>query len=1205
MDPKLNDAPTSGDPVDESQLEPAGCHVNAARLELPQFDAEDVDTWLLMCENLLLDAGISRQVTMFRKVLARLPPERFRMVKHLAVRHPLPDDCYDQLKNCLSGRLAIAPAERLRRLESLPPELGDWKPSQLYGQLEILYPDEDHSLAEVAFRADAHCPMRAEVVTSAVAIPPSDDRSLPSSTSDELVAAARRDRFDRPRKPMSNEHSRRPARSRGAVWPPGSQLLGQLHLYRGHDGKRTGPPVAAATTGRGSQCPLLFVRDTSGRRFLVDSGSEVSILPVGTPVSRAPLTNVPKLRAANGTLIDIFETDKFVELDLGLGRTYPFKFFVAAAVPEAILGADFLRAHGLVPDLRAARLYDRATFLSAACSTHPGTPADISSRTVHYVRHLPVFRSLLVTPGRFPAVAMPGVEHCICTRGAPVYARPRRLTPAKLAAARKELDELLKCGILVPSHSQWASPIHLVPKDKGARYRMVGCYERLNAVTIPDRYPVPDLQTFADRLHRATIFSKIDLARAYAQIRMSPMDQKKTAIVTPFGLYEYTRMPFGLRNAAQTFQRLMDMVFQGLPRVFVYIDDILMFSSTAQQHRADLAAVLERLRRYHLTIRPDKCIFGQTRIEFLGFELSGAGLRPLPDKVRDLLQLPPPTSVAECRRFIGMVNYYHRFIPRLASALLPLYQLANLSKRQQFYWRPEHDSSFREAKALLAEASTLAFPCSQAPTQVIADASENAVGAVIQQLQRNRWVPIAFHSKKLSDQQLKWSTGDKELFALVSAVRRFRHLLEGQQNLQFCTDHKPLIYAFSSKSERSARVQRQLAFLSEFSTDIRHIGGADNVVSDCLSRPPRAVSSTAYDVGLSDLRELAEEQQQSEDVTELSANRSLRVESRPVHGTSTPLLVDVSTGCPRPLVPRSLRRSLFDRLHNLHHPGTRATKRLICERFVWQGMSADIARWCKTCLRCQSSKIGRHQRTQLLRPPAPSSRFEALHVDIVGPLPPSRGFQFIFTIVDRYTRYPDAIPIKAATAAECARALLCWVSRFGMCCRVTSDRGRQFVSDLWCELCKLLGMQSFTTLASEPHQNGLVERIHRDIKASLIAVLQGDPTGSTPFRLSSWACGHRSNTTSDVRPPNWCSARPSGFQANFSMLIAASLARNSHGTYAASFPAFARQILHGTSQLPVGRSSFLPHCPQLPTFLCVWTLTDNRCSPRRRDLIES
>ncbi|KFD66247.1 hypothetical protein M514_12984 [Trichuris suis] len=160
-------------------------------------------------------------------------------------------------------------------------------------------------------------------------------------------------------------------------------------------------------------------------------------------------------------------------------------------------------------------------------------------------------------------------------------------------------------------------------------------------------------------------------------------------------------------------------------------------------------------------------------------------------------------------------------------------------------------------------------------------------------------------------------------------------------------------------------------------------------------------------------------------------------------------------------------------------------------------LARNVGRHCALVqdlpFRCQSSKIGRHQRTQLLHPPAPSSRFEALHVDIVGPLPPSRGFQFIFTIVDRYTRYPDAIPIKAATAAECARALLCWVSRFGMCRRVTSDRGRQFVNDLWCELCKLIGMQSFTTLAYEPHQNGLVERIHRDIKASLIAVLQGDP----------------------------------------------------------------------------------------------------------------
>uniref|UniRef100_A0A5S6Q0Y3 RNA-directed DNA polymerase n=1 Tax=Trichuris muris TaxID=70415 RepID=A0A5S6Q0Y3_TRIMR len=688
---------------------------------------------------------------------------------------------------------------------------------------------------------------------------------------------------------------------------------------------------------------------------------------------------------------------------------------------------------------------------------------------------------------------MPGIDHCIQTRGPPVYARPRRLMPAKLAAAKTELDELVRRGILTPSQSPWASPIHLVPKDNGSCYRMVGCYERLNSITLPDRNPIPDIQTFADHLQGAKIFSKIDLARAFAQIRMSPQDQQKTAITTPFGLYEYTRMPFGLRNAAQTFQRLMDSVFRGLPRVFVYIDDILVFSRSAQEHRADLEAVFNRLQKYRLTVRPDKCIFGQSQIQFLGFQLSDSGLTPLPGKVSDLLDLPPPRNVADCRRFLGMLNYYHRFIPELASTLLPLHQLANQPKRQPFQWLPAHDAAFQEAKQRLAQAATLAFPSSQAPTQVIADASDTAVGAVIQQRHANRWVPVAFHSKKLTTSQLKWSTGDKELFALFSTVKRFRHLLEGLRDLQFCTDHKPLIYAFTAKSERSARVQRQLAFLSEFSTNIRHVEGANNVVSDCLSRPPQSVNSTSYDVSCADFKQLAEEQQNCSDMAALAANRSLSVEHRTIEDSSVQLLVDVSTGTSRPLVPRSLRRAIFDRFHNFQHPGVRATKRLLSERFVWQGMSSDIAFWCNTCLRCQSSKVGRHQRTQLLRPPAPSNRFEALHVDIVGPLPFAQGHQFIFTIVDRYTRYPEAIPLKDATAIECARALLSWIARFGICLRLTSDRGRQFISNVWRELCQLLGIQSRTTLAYEPHQNGLVERVHRDLKASLMATLQGDP----------------------------------------------------------------------------------------------------------------
>ena len=883
-----------------------------------------------------------------------------------------------------------------------------------------------------------------------------------------------------------------------------------MHIPPGHVhelGKRSQQSVNSAVTGCRPASPLLFVCDVNGRRYLVDSGSEVSILPPVHPAQRLPESSAPLLRAANGTKIDVFAKHHRTEVDLGLGRVYMSYFFVAD-VPTPILGADFLREHGLIPDLKAACLRDGATYLSTPSCPPPNPPPSLAMHVCveggpaptapdgpdfAHLRQSPLFASLVAPPGEFPTVTAPGVMHSIQTRGRPVYARARRLMPEKLGAAKRELDDLLDQGILVPSQSPWSSPIHLVPKGSGTSYRLVGCYEHLNAITVPDRYPVPNIQTFSDQLNGSQLFSKIDLARAFAQIPMDPADQCKTAIITPFGLFEYTRMPFGLCNAAQSFQRLMDTVLRGLPRVFVYIDDILVFSHDPVEHLADLDAVFSRLKQFGLVIRPEKCVLGQSEVDFLGFRVSSAGLAPLPDKVADLLDFPSPTSIKECRSFIGMVNYYHRFVPRLASVLRPLHDLAS-GPKAEFQWTQEQENAFRAAKSHLAKCSTLAFPQPDAPIQVVADASDNAVGAVVQQLQGGRWVPLAFHSKKITGAQLNWSTGDKELYALVSAVRKFRYLLEGRPGLQLCTDHKPLVHAFTSRSEKSARVQRHLAFLSEFSTDIRHISGVDNVVSDYLSRPPpAAVQAVTQTPVVVEMVELAAQQHQSPDVRALAGLPSLRVESRAIPGSPVPLLVDVSSGAPRPLVPASLTRRIFDQFHGLRHPGIRATRRLLSERFVWKNMSTDIRNWCRGCLRCQSSKVIRHQHTALVRPAAPSSRFEYLHVDIVGPLEYSRGYRYIFTIVDRYTRYPEAIPIPDATAAECARALMQWISRHGMCSKVTSDRGRQFISELWGELHVLLGIQRTTTLAYQPQQNGLVERFHRDMKAALMSVLQGDP----------------------------------------------------------------------------------------------------------------
>lgn len=887
-----------------------------------------------------------------------------------------------------------------------------------------------------------------------------------------------------------------------------------------------------ALSGCSNRCQLMYVTDTSGRRYLVDSGSEVSLLPPGP--SPPPPIQTPVLRAANGSTIAVYDAGRDVRVDLGLGRVYEFKFLVAA-VTTAIIGADFLREFGLVLDMQKRRLVDSTTYLTtlAAFRTpckHPDVAhvshvpsTDRDGAGFENIRSTEAFKNLCVPPSGFPAVTVPGIEHRIITKGNPVFARPRRLMPAKLAAAKQELEYLLEQGIVVPSSSPWSSPIHLVEKDGGKSYRMVGCYERLNAITVPDRYPVPHLQTFADRLSGATVFSTVDLARAFAQIPLHAADQKKTAITTPFGLFEYRRLPFGLSNAAQSFQRLMDTVLRGMSNVYVYIDDILVFSPDAEQHHRDLDELFRRLGAAGLVIKPGKCTFGQPSVHFLGLEVSSLGILPLPDKVADLLAMPPPRDAAECKRYLGMVNHFHRFIPNLATLLQPLHDVSNRNQRA-FEWKDAQSTAFESSKRALADASRLAFPRSDAPTKLVADASDKAVGAVIMQWQRGTWVPLAYHSRKLQGAQLRWCTGDKELYALFSAVKRFRHLLEGRPGLQLWTDHKPLTYAFTSTTERSPRVQRQLAFLSEFSTDIRHISGFDNAVSDCLSRPPIASVTAAFHCSSSelhgesqqclDLQRLAREQRRCAEVADLASSPTLRVQRRVVEGAPDGLLVDVSTGIDRPLVPVCMQREVYSRFHDLHHPSARATRRLISERFVFARVSSKVAAWSKHCLHCQQCKVARHQRTSLERPPLPSGRFESLHVDIVGPLLEADGYRYVFTIVDRFTRYVEAVPMPDATATTCARPLLDWVARFGMCSTITSDRGRQFVSDLWAELWTLLGVHRTTTLAFMPQQNGLAERAHRQLKAALTAALQDNR--SWPLALPVVLMGMRSAFKPDI-----------------------------------------------------------------------------------------
>lgn len=851
--------------------------------------------------------------------------------------------------------------------------------------------------------------------------------------------------------------------------------------------------MAACAAGLPSR--LLYVWDQSAaRRFLVDTGAAVSVYPASRQHrEQRPIPNSPSLRAANDTTIRTFGT---ADLTVNLGfRTCSWKFYIAD-VPQAILGADFLARFNLAVDLRGRRLIDLDS--SDTARLRLSSCQALRLQVLHAVQ--PSASALILTE-EFPDLLTPkfnipapkhGVQHHIELKGNPPFARPRRLPPDKLAAAKKEFKFLQDNKIARRSKSYCSSALHLVPKEDGS-FRCTGDYKGLNAVTVPDRYPIPHIQDFAAQLRGKTVFSKIDLVKGFYNIPVAPEDIPKTAIITPFGLFEFTRMPFGLCNAAQTFQRMMDTILSDMDGVFVYMDDILVASEDEPSHRHLLRQLFRRLQDHSLAVHPGKCEFGQPSLQFLGHRVSAEGISPLPERVEALRAFPVPKDKTSLQEFLGLLNYYHRFIPQAAHVLQPLH--ASLRKTAgPFHWTPDMGKAFRAAKEALAQATLLVHPESSAETCLTVDASDRAVGASLEQRLGGTWKPLAFFSSTLRPAETRYSTFDRELLAMYLAVKHFRHFLEGRP-FSIYTDHKPLTFAMRAHSDYTPRQTRHLGYISEFSTDLRHLSGKDNAAADALSRnpPPLMAVSQLPDIDFTALA--AAQALDPETHAARTAITGLQWRNQLLDGGAT-LLCDVSTGRPRPFVPAAWRRRIFEAIHNLSHPGARASRRLLTERFVWPKINKDITAWVQTCLPCQRSKVQRHTSAPLKQFDPPGRRFEHIHVDIVGPLPHSSGFQYVFTVVDRFSRWAEAIPMPEASASTCAQALLQhWVARFGVPLHITSDRGRQFTSTLWAALAKVLGCKIWQTTAYHPQSNGMVERFHRQLKAALRARLTS-PTWS-------------------------------------------------------------------------------------------------------------
>ena len=430
----------------------------------------------------------------------------------------------------------------------------------------------------------------------------------------------------------------------------------------------------------------------------------------------------------------------------------------------------------------------------------------------------------------------------------PVKQRPYRVAWTQRKIIDKFLDDMLDAGVIVPSSSAWSSPVIIVPKKKDPQskepqYRFCTDYRKLNSVTKKNSAPLPNIADTLDSMEGSTVFSALDLRQGYWQIPLKEEDQEKTAFVTHRGLFQYTRVAFGLCNAPSAFVQLMNATLGNAQfnHVLAYLDDVVVHSKDLESHMVHLKDVMERFERAGLKLKMSKCQFLKPEVSFLGHVVSSSGIHVSPEKVSAITGMTPPTTPREVRGFLGMCSYYRKFLPDFAEVALPLTKLTR--KNGKFVWTEGCQKAFELLKHGLATAPILAFPSPMRQFIVHTDASAYAVGAVLSQEDDNGTERvIQYLSHKLTDVQSRWSASERECYAIVYALNKFRHYLLGTRFILY-TDHKPLSSLFVS-SMKNARIQRWSAMLSEYDMDIRHKAGTKMVQADFLSRQRRCGSLT-------------------------------------------------------------------------------------------------------------------------------------------------------------------------------------------------------------------------------------------------------------------------------------------------------------------------------------------------------------------------
>ena len=702
----------------------------------------------------------------------------------------------------------------------------------------------------------------------------------------------------------------------------------------------------------------------------------------------------------------------------------------------------------------------------------------------------------------------------------PIY----RLSYKELNELRTQFTELIAQSHIRPSKSPFGAPILFVPKKDGT-LRMCIDYRALNKITIKNRYPLPRADDLMDQLHGAKWFSKIDLRSGYHQVRIAECDIEKTAFRTRYGHFEWTVLPFGLTNAPATFMKLTNDIFSDYldKFVIVYLDDICIYSKTLDDHADHLRQVLQRLREHKLYAKASKCAFFQTKIEFLGHTVSTEGIGPEKSKIDAVQDWPVPTNVKAVRSFHGFANYYRRFVPRFSHIAAPLAELTR--KDTPFTWGADQQRAFDTLKTKLTTAPLLILPDPSLPFHLNVDASAYAIGAVLMQDQGKGLQPIAYESRKLSPAEQNYPVHDREMLAIVHALRVWRHYLEGPPVLGI-TDHDSLRH-FMTQPQLTRRQARWMEFLQDYDIDIKYQPGKTNVVADALSRRADLANITFITLDADLISSIKQAYDADPDIPPIVT--SITNGSTTDYALDNGLLYRTPPNQPRQLYIPNLA-SLKQRILREHHDsviyghlGIGKTVKSVSASFYWPKLTSDVQAYVRSCPTCQRSKP-RHQRPMGLLQPLdiPNERWECVTMDLITQLPKTaRDHDAVFTVVDKLSKHTYFIPTTTnVNAVGLAQLFFDNIFRHhGLPRSIVSDRDPRFTSKFWDSLFTLLDTKLSMSTAFHPQTDGQSERANRTLEDMLRAYCHDrQDTWDTRLSAAEFAYNNSVNESTGYTP---------------------------------------------------------------------------------------